>query len=402
MKSDDLLDMIGDASGKHVWDAQQVRIGKKQSKKKPILIKRIWLIAAVVALMLTLMGCTVAYVQGWFTEFFSSRSSEPLSDSQIEYIENHEQIVVETYSDNGWTIELKSTMCDGDTGYIMFGITAPEDIDLEGYFANEKNLFAPRVTPGNHSWGTEKQRPLTVASIGNINQDQNYYYMDGGCWTADNDGRGNTLDYVVSVRCEKLNPQNEMLLKEPFGSDVSFKVQFLDFRLDYEDQEVSNAIEEEHAGEEYMVDADGLFKSDLLVEGQWEFNVTFADTPESIELITEPVQTWALVTWKLDDEPTFYKTSKGIAPVKIVSFVLYPFRATVEYEFEEPAFGAFIEYQAMPGYEDRFVYVVMKDGTQIPLHTAGEGSQLAPDSPIVLDEVDYVLLGDGVKLEVSK
>ena len=112
--------------------------------------------------------------------------------------------------------------------------------------------------------------------------------------------------------------------------------------------------------------------------------------------------TWALVTWKLDDEPVFYKTGNGIAPVKIVSFVLNPFRATVQYEFEEPAFGAFIEYQAMFGYEDRFVCVVMKDGTQIPLHTAGEGTQLLPDSPIVLSDVDYVLLGDGVKLEAPR
>lgn len=402
MKSDDILDMIGDASGKHVWDAQQVRIGKLQSKKKPVPTKRIWLIAAVVALMLLLMGCAVAYAQGWFTKFFASRSSEPLSNSQIEYIENHEQIVVETCSDSGWTIELKSTMCDGETGYIMFGITAPEDIDLEGYFAKDNDPYSPHVTPGNISIGSGKMRPLVIASIGNINEELNYYYLDGGRWTADNDGRANTLDYVVSVRCEKLYPEKDMLLEDPFGPNVEFKARFLNFRLDYEDIEVQKAIDEKYAGQEYMVDADGLFKSDLLVEGQWEFTVSFAHTSESIELITEPVMTWALVTWKLDDEPVFYKTGNGIAPVKIVSFVLNPFRATVQYEFEEPAFGAFIEYQAMFGYEDRFVCVVMKDGTQIPLHTAGEGTQLLPDSPIVLSDVDYVLLGDGVKLEVSK
>lgn len=402
MKSDDILDMIGDASGKHVWDAQQVRIGKMQSKMKPIPTKKIWLIAAVVALMLLLMGCAVAYAQGWFTKFFASRSSEPLSDSQIEYIENHEQIVLETYSDNGWTIELKSTMCDGDTGYIMLGVTAPEDVDLEGYYANQNDPFAPHVTPGNSSVGSGKMRPLVIASVGNINQDQNYRYTDGGRWTADNDGRVNTLDYVVSIRCDKIYPEKDMLLEDPFGPNVEFKVQLMDFRLDYRDAEVAKAIEEEHAGEEYMVDADGLFKSDLLAEGQWEFAVTFANTSESIELITEPVMTWALVTWKLDDDPIFYNTGSGIAPVKIVSFVLNPFSAIVQYEFEEPAFAAFIEYQDNFGYKDRFVYVVMKDGTQIPLHTFGVGTQLRPDSPIVLDEVDYVLLDDGVKLEVSK
>ena len=40
----------------------------------------------------------------------------------------------------------------------------------------------------------------------------------------------------------------------------------------------------------------------------------------------------------------------------------------------------------------------MKDGSQIALHTDGRGTVLSADSPIVLKEVDHVLLSDGTKL----
>ena len=75
-----------------------------------------------------------------------------------------------------------------------------------------------------------------------------------------------------------------------------------------------------------------------------------------------------------------------------------PFGATVTYDFEEPVVGAFIEYQNMFGYTDRHIYAVMKDGTRIPLHTHGTGDKLAAETPIILSELDYVLLGDGGKL----
>lgn len=38
MNADDILDMIGDAKGTYVWDAQNIRIGKIISNKKGRLI----------------------------------------------------------------------------------------------------------------------------------------------------------------------------------------------------------------------------------------------------------------------------------------------------------------------------------------------------------------------------
>lgn len=57
MNANQILDMIGDAKGKYIWEAQQAR-----SRKKRLSVRKIWLLAAVIALMLLLVGCTVAYV----------------------------------------------------------------------------------------------------------------------------------------------------------------------------------------------------------------------------------------------------------------------------------------------------------------------------------------------------
>lgn len=61
MKPDDILDMIGDAKGAYVWDAQQVRSGAVLNTKRKLPAKKMWLIAAVIALTAVLVGCAVVY-----------------------------------------------------------------------------------------------------------------------------------------------------------------------------------------------------------------------------------------------------------------------------------------------------------------------------------------------------
>ena len=104
MKSNDILDMIGDAKGTYVWDAQKIRSGAVPVAKKKASSQRTLLIAAMIALMLLLVGCTIAYVQGWFVDFFSAKSETPLSDSQISLIEQNEQQINEAQTQNGWTV----------------------------------------------------------------------------------------------------------------------------------------------------------------------------------------------------------------------------------------------------------------------------------------------------------
>ncbi len=61
MNSNNLLDVIGEAKDSHVLDAVKTRNGV-QPEKNHLSLSRIFLIAAVIALALLLMGCAVAYV----------------------------------------------------------------------------------------------------------------------------------------------------------------------------------------------------------------------------------------------------------------------------------------------------------------------------------------------------
>ena len=399
MKSEDILDLVGQANDPYIWDARPKKTG---FRKSVFPYRRMLLIAALVALMLALVGCTVAYINGWFTDFFSQRSETPLSDSQIDFIQENEQLIQETQAKGGWTVELNSTFCAGHKAYAIFTVTAPENINLE-----EANIATPNdadgFIPGN-SGMTSQGRRFISTSLDKDRPELNVVWSHSTDWRQDNDGKVNTLTYAVSIQADSMISGEDMVLEDPFGPEVEFYICFDNFVHTWMDQKVWQTIQAEHAGEDYIIcgeEMEGLYKSEILAEEEWDFTITFEGTSqakERLELISDHAMTWAHVSWKLDDDPMFYRTGEGLAPVKITSFVLNPLGATIQYEFEEPMVYASIEYQHFFGYEDRHVYAVMKDGTQIALHTDGTGDKLTAESPIILSELDYVLLGDGGKL----
>lgn len=62
MTAHELLDMIGDTRGDYILNAQQYREEIAPPRPKTIPLRKIWLIAAVIAMTLLLVGCTVVYV----------------------------------------------------------------------------------------------------------------------------------------------------------------------------------------------------------------------------------------------------------------------------------------------------------------------------------------------------
>lgn len=412
MTSMELLELLGSVRDKYVVEAREetAPAGTHYSFKRPLLI------AAMIALALLLVGCTVAYVNGWFTNFFASRSDAPLSSEQVEFIQENEQIIMETQSKGGWTVELKSAICDGETAYVIFGVTAPEDIDLEGTnltISPNRDQIIPGNSPSmvyDHKSRTMFATSIGIAAgLGNASPEKNIIWGDGCDWEADNDGLPNTLNYVFKIGVDKMDPGKEMLLEDPFASDIEFHFVFQNFIHTWEDPEKRAEIDAKYAGQDYMISGDaldGLHRYETLIEETWEFTITFDENKlenKSVELITgEPVRTWGVVTWKLDDEPLFYQTGDGMGVVKITSFLLNPFGAALTYEYEEPAINVFIEYQDRFGFEDRFVYAVMKDGSQIALHTDGTGDKLEAETPIVLSEVDHILLGSGEQIPMPQ
>lgn len=364
-----------------------------EKKAKCLSAKKLWLIAAVIALALLLVGCTVAYVNGWFQQIFSSRSETPLSSDQIQYIQNNEQIVGQSQTINDWTVELKSTICDGSTGYLVFQITAPNDVNLEQYL-NPPTVDDKRLSMGNYSANNKAGYSYAIASIGTVDTEQNYWYLDSGDWITDQDGQPNTVLFCMIIRCEKIDPSKPLLLEDPFGKDVSFRIRLMGITLEYTNLELRKEIEEKYAGQDYIVDGEeaaGLFCSDILTDEEWYFDVTFAPDNQFVELITKPVSTQAKV-WRYADEKQ-WEVKDSLEEVQISSFRITPFGATVSYIPKPDAVGI----SSKLG-EDG-IYAIMKDGSRVKLDFTGNSDAvLQAETPIVLSQLDYILLEDGTKL----
>ena len=396
MNAMDLLVGFGSVKDSYVISAEEFRQGKQRTQIKRLSTRKMWLIAAVIALTLLLVGCAVAYANGWFQQIFSARSETPLSSEQIQYIQNNEQIVGQSQTINDWTIDLKSTICDGRTGYLVFRITAPADVDLEQYL-NPPTLDDKRLSMGNCSASRKAAYSLAVASIGTVDTERNYWYLDGGNWISDQDGQPNTVLFCMSIRCEKMDPNKPMLLEDPFGKDVSFRIRLLGITLEYTNLELQKEIEEKYAGQDYIVDGEeaaGLFCSDILTDEEWYFDVTFDPDNQFMELINQPVSAQAKV-WRYADEKQ-WETKDSLEEVQISSFRVTPFGASISYVPKPDAIG--ISLKLWQNLDDE-IYAVMKDGSRIKLDLVGtDNAVLQAETPIVLSQLDHILLEDGTKL----
>lgn len=392
MKAIDLLVGFNSVKDSYVISAEEFR----QGKRKRLSTRKMWLIAAVIALTLLLVGCAVAYANGWFQMIFTARSEMPLSSEQIQYIQNNEQIVGQSQTKNDWTVDLKSTICDGRTGYLVFQITAPDDVDLEQYL-NPPTLDDKRLSMGNDSASRKAAYSLAVASIGTVDSERNYWYLDSGDWIADGDGQPNTVLFCMTIRCEKIDPNKPMLLEDPFGKDVSFRIRLMGITLEYKNQELQREIEEKYAGQAYIVDGEeaaGLFCSDILTDEEWNFHVTFDSDNQFMELITQPVSVQAKV-WRYADEKQ-WDTVDSLEEIQISSFRVTPFGASISYVPKPDAIGISLN---LSQNMDAAIYAVMKDGSCIKLDGVGTDNMiLQAETPIVLSQLDHILLEDGTKL----
>lgn len=153
MKSDDILDMIGDASGKHVWDAQQVRTEKKQFAKAKTLSRKpnrkAILIAAIITIMLLLMGAAI------YTRWSSSmqKKYDP-SEEMKQQAEKTELSVmydsaeaddgsVLSVTDQGVTVSVVQTIVDQSRAEIVLKV---EGLSYEEGFATHPCIYKAAPT----------------------------------------------------------------------------------------------------------------------------------------------------------------------------------------------------------------------------------------------------------------
>lgn len=324
------------------------------------------ILAAVIALIaLATTAFAAEEIAGWFRNYFAQRTGKDLTQEQIQYIEENEQIIADTLKNDGYTVELKSSLTSGDTTYLTLGITAPTDVALE-----EMDL---QPYEGFQITNDQGQPPFTW----------------GFCVQDDLDGLANTVDVVIEIEPGK------------WTTEHAWYIQIDALYTCFYDQ----AYEQELLQTKYAGQSDIMFTNEetmriyqysVLAEGPWTFTVNVdGSTAESIELLAEPVTVQACVrrigSEDITSDDYFIDT---VEDVTITSFVLTALDASVYYECDGTVRFA--------DFNGECVYAVMKDGTQIQLN-AGNGhskgmDKLLAESPIILDEVAYVLLPDGTKL----
>lgn len=365
MNAKQLMDVIGQAQDSYIEAAIQTR--ESNANPRRLSLKRAMLIAAVIALSLLLVGCGVAYATGWLTAFFSTQSDVPLSSEQAAYIAEQEQIIDQAQTHAGWTVQIKSAITDGRTAFVMLGITAPEGTDLK----------LDRVT-GYYLGG---QYPDLLRN----NQDIVIGSLRCG-WEPDGDGSQNTMDYFIRWEVPEENGT------DPFGPDVQWNIHFeniLNIRQDIEYLE--ELLNGKYKGQENIMftgeETEQLYKETIAAEGPWDFPITFESYSSGVELLSAPISAKGYAS------RSAYETEDSYEDVTITSFVVYPFSAVISHKAD-----ACVTFTSK---EREEIVAVMNDGSQIELtHSSNSRDtvELHAAVPIVISEVDHLLLPDGTIL----
>ena len=372
MKPEKIITALNDIEGQFLTEAHETAAAPRRASRRIAV-----LIAAVIALMAVAVTAFASEnIAGWFKQYFTRQSDTSLTPGQIEFIEEHEQVIAETQTHDGWSLELKSAISDGTKGLIIVGITAPEGTSLETLYTEDGAAYS-RLNMVD-DWSKPVIYPEDVEGKEDV---ITWFFMDDG------DGLINTENFIIEVQ-----PQPGERTQSAFDPSVEWKVVLNDLVRITDDVELLKEISNEQG--EYCYEGD-ICTTEVLLAGNWEFLFSFraANLEEAgREVLISPVVTTGWV-YKLQDNG---KYAYELDDVTVTSVHLSPLSATITYEFTGlyPAFE----------WDGNHVHAVMKDGTSIMLEdnwSRWDGyNVLKARSPIAVDEVDHILLSDGTKLMV--
>jgi hypothetical protein len=235
--------------------------------------RRIFARAALIAAALILMAVSVAAsesVQNWFVHFFAEINRDGLTTEQVEYIEKNTQMILDSQTHNGWTVELNSAIRGEKLVYIIFSIKGPDDVDLSQWTDEAGNLRG-QVTFGNSD---------TPAYLDGLDLffdfDENvehggwgYYWMD--------DGDGKEYTEILVFHLEPGTMHDGI---DAFGEETVYHFRFQDIIWYWLDMEYMQTLNrEKYPGQgsfEYTEEEQRkIHRWETLAEGIWEFEISF-------------------------------------------------------------------------------------------------------------------------------
>jgi len=242
----------------------------KQEQKQG---RRVFSKAALIAAVLAVMAVTVSAsenLQNWFVRFFGSINREGLTPEQVEYIEENAQIILDSQTHNGWTVELNSALRDERMAYIIFRIEGPEDVDLSKW-TDEAGNIRGQVLFGNSGMPGYLGGLETFFDFKENIEHGGWGYT----WMDDGDGKEHTAIIVFQLEARTMHDG-----LDAFGEETVYHFKFQDIVWYWMDKEYEqNLIREKYGGrpvtqftdEEYRK----IYRWETLAEGVWEFEISF-------------------------------------------------------------------------------------------------------------------------------
>lgn len=132
---------------------------------------RIVFLTAIAAILVLLAGCAQT----------TDKGQKPLSGEQIEFVNQNTEDYPIRPLPNGFSMELKSVIPVSNTVYVIFGLTAPENMDFSDVLDIRSD--ASLAFPGLQAMPSASDLPANIS----------YDVMDDG------DGKQNTLKIVIRI-----------------------------------------------------------------------------------------------------------------------------------------------------------------------------------------------------------
>ena len=242
---------------------------KREKTKGRSILARVALVAAVLAVMAVTVSASES-VQNWFVNFFAGISRDGLTTEQVECIEENAQIILDSQTHNGWTVELNSAIRGEHTAYIVFRVEGPEDTDLSKWTDEKGNIH------GQILFGNSGILPYLREGEAFFDFDEN---VEHGGWgfscVDDGDGKEYTANFVFHLSPETMHPD-----MEAFGEETVYHFQIRDIVWYWMDKEYEQELLREkyngrevyqYTDEEYLK----IHRWETLAEGVWEFEISF-------------------------------------------------------------------------------------------------------------------------------
>lgn len=313
------------------------------------------------------------------TMYFEAKDTVPLADVEQVRLPDGTQLKPANLADDGYSLSLDSVLTDGPSIYFTLNLTMPENIPSPGEgwsmdgnpHGTNMYLFPAELEEPTDEW-------LYL-----------WYYGAGGGSIDDGDGKDSTRKLVVNF-----TPNDEASRFEP-GSKWKLHVDGLE--AIWQNEENRDALfNGKYAGQDVMLEDDEVDQTvrwEQLCYDTWEFIITLDGKPENgakeVEFVTDPITLSCYRGAELSELMKDPNTERyGPYDIQLVSFRISPLSYYIEYAADADINLNMVD----PG-----EYILrMKDGSEQSLFQYSGRQQFA--QPVILENIDYLLLPNGQKL----